>query len=80
MSMTIGDRIRWTGAREDGWSGDGRGVIADFEPDRPFFKGGKPGSAKEPARGPAVKLKLDTGFDVWVSPDELMPDLEQYVQ
>ncbi len=73
--MKIGDRVVWLKANPDGWAGNGRGVIADFEKGRPHFEGASPGSPTEPCRGPAIGILIDQGdpshpkkFDIWVKP------------
>jgi hypothetical protein len=89
--IAMGDRVIWKGAltesgepKPGSWAGNGRGVIADFEPLRRFFRGGENAEDGAP-RGPAVGILLDGGdptskkkHDVWVRPDaaQIVPDLE----
>jgi len=73
--MKIGDRVIWLGAKPGSWAGNGKGVIADYEPARRHFTGGAPVKPGEATVGPAVGILLDDGdpdclkkHDVWVSP------------
>ena len=79
-----GDRVIWLGALDangepkGGWAGNGKGVIADYEPNRRYFRGGPPQKDGEPCVGPAVGILLDNGdpnsnkkFDIWVTPSSL---------
>lgn len=76
--MKIGDKMRWVNARPGSWTGEGRCEIVGYEEQRPYFPGGRSGTKDSPPTGPAVCIKLSTdkAHTVWVSPDELMPDLE----
>lgn len=73
--MQIGDRVVWLGANPEGWSGNGRAVIADYQKARPHFEGTSPGTREQPSTGPAIGLLIDQGdpnnpkkYDVWVRP------------
>ncbi len=91
-TLEIGARVIWLGALDGngnpkgGWAGNGRGVIADFEPQRRHFSGGPPTPPSEPSVGPAVGILLDQGdpncnkkFDVWVRPaaNEIIVDTQE---
>jgi hypothetical protein len=78
--MKIGDCVIWTNAGDgSGWALAGKARIAGYDQNRPYFRGTSPGSEKGPPTGPAVLIVLDDvkpGLaEVWVTPDELMPDL-----
>lgn len=70
------DRVRWPDAKEGSWASPGVGEIVSFDPERPYFDG-LPGTKDRPPRGPAVEVKIDgpKAWRVWLSPDEIMPEL-----
>lgn len=81
--MKIGDRVIWLGARGDGWTGNGKGRLINFEPTRRYFTGGPRQEENKPPVGPAVCVLLDGGdesadkkFEVWLAPSskEIVPD------
>lgn len=86
--LGLHDRVIWLGALDEsgnpkgGWAGNGKGVIADYEPQRRHFRGAETAEDGAP-RGPAVGILLDGGdpsrekkYDVWVPPTSahVVPD------
>lgn len=75
MRLGIGDRVIWLKANPEGWAGNGKGVVADYEQARRHFEGTARGDKDNPSTGPAVGILLDGGdpsrdkkFDIWVKP------------
>jgi hypothetical protein len=86
--MEVGDRVIWKGANPDGWAGNGRARILDYNEDAPYFSGGKRRPPNERPTGPAILILIDQGnvadpkikkFDVWCRPDEVRPDPEPLI-
>jgi hypothetical protein len=80
LAMKVGDKTKWIINNEDGWAGSGRAEVIGYDPNRAYFGAKGTGQATP---GPAVKIRLvdapvsgTPAAEVWVSPDELMPDLE----
>ena len=70
-------KVRWTGARVGGWSGEGKGIIVAYEGERPYFEG-YPASKTQPERGPALCILLNDAdpkhprrSEVWAAPSEV---------
>lgn len=83
--MEVGDRVVWTGANPEGWSGNGRARILDYNPEAIHFHGPKRPEPNKAPRGPAIYILIDQGnvsdptqkkYDVWCSPREVVIDKE----
>jgi hypothetical protein len=76
--MKVGDKVLWLNAKEGSWTGKGKAEIVGYDGSRRFFGPAAKGTGREDP-GPAVCIRLldsTRPYDVWVSPDEIIDDLE----